>query len=69
LPEAHQLIVHEAILFVFVSVRTIKRHHHHVVELVDVVNNFLTLFLYEVLDKGVSANGTSVTVVNGRSPE
>jgi hypothetical protein len=35
--------VHEAIL--------------HVVELVDVVHNFLTLFLYKVLDKSVSANG------------
>jgi hypothetical protein len=43
LPEAHQLIVDEAIL--------------HVVELVDVVYNFLTLFLYKVLDKSVSANG------------
>jgi hypothetical protein len=43
LPEAHQLVVDEAIL--------------DVVELVDVVHNFLTLFLYKVLDKSVSANG------------
>jgi hypothetical protein len=43
LPEAHELVVHEAIL--------------DVVELVDVVHNFLTLFLYKVLDKNVSANG------------
>ena len=29
----------------------------NVVELVDVLHNFLTLFLYKVLDKSVSANG------------
>jgi hypothetical protein len=29
-----------------------------VVELVDVVHNFLTLFLYQVLNKSVSANAT-----------
>ena len=28
-----------------------------VVELIDVLHNFLTLFLYKVLDKSVSANG------------
>jgi hypothetical protein len=30
-----------------------------VVELVDVVHNFMTLFLYKVLDKSVSANGNT----------
>ena len=44
LAEAHKLVVDEAIL--------------DVVELVDVLHNFLTLFLYnKVLDKIVSANG------------
>jgi hypothetical protein len=43
LAEAHELVVDEAIL--------------DVVELVDVVHNFPTLFLYKVLDKSVSANG------------
>ena len=43
LAEAHKLAVDEAIL--------------DVVELVDVLHNFLTLFLYKVLDKRVSANG------------
>jgi len=43
LAEAHKLAVDEAIL--------------DVVELVDVLHNFLTLFLYKVLDKSVSANG------------
>ncbi len=41
--EAHELVVDEAIL--------------DVVELVDVLHNFLTLFVYKVLDKSVSANG------------
>ena len=39
----NELVVDEAILDVF--------------ELVDVLHNFLTLFLYKVLDKNVSANG------------
>ena len=44
LAEAHKLVVDETIL--------------DVVELVDVLHNFLTLFLYnKVLDKIVSANG------------
>jgi hypothetical protein len=43
LAEVHELVVDEAIL--------------DVVELVDVVHNVLTLFLYKVLDKSVSANG------------
>jgi len=43
LAEAHKLVVDESILDVF--------------ELVDVLHNFLTLFLYKVLDKNVSANG------------
>jgi hypothetical protein len=43
LQEAHKLVVDEAIL--------------DVVELVDVLHNFLTRFLYKVLDKSVSANG------------
>ena len=37
-----------------------------VVELIDVLHNFLTLFRYKVLDKSVSANGNpkaNVTVV------
>ena len=43
LAEAHKLVVDEAIL--------------DGVELVDVLHNFRTLFLYKVLDKSVSANG------------
>jgi hypothetical protein len=43
LAEAHKLVVDEAIL--------------DVVELVNVLHNFLTLFLYKVLDKSISANG------------
>jgi hypothetical protein len=42
LAEVHELVVDEAIL--------------DVVDLVD-INNFLTLFLYKVLDKSISANG------------
>ena len=52
LAEAHKLVVDEAIL--------------DVVELVDVLHNFLTLFLYRVLDKRVSANvnpKANVTVI------
>ena len=41
LAEADKLVVDEAIL----------------VELIDVLHNFQTLFLYKVLDKSVSANG------------
>ena len=43
LAEADELVVDEAIL--------------HVVELINVIHNFLTLFLYKVLDKSISANG------------
>jgi hypothetical protein len=43
LAEADELVVDEAIL--------------DVVELINVLHNFLTLFLYKVLDKSVSANG------------
>ena len=43
LAKPNELVVDEAIL--------------DVVELVDVLHNFLTLFLYKVLDKSVSANG------------
>jgi hypothetical protein len=43
LAETQKLVVDEAIL--------------DVVELVDVLHNVLTLFLYKVLDKSVSANG------------
>jgi hypothetical protein len=59
LAEAHELVVDEAIL--------------DVVELVDVVHNFLTLFLYKVLDKSVSANGNPranvVVIYKGRGGE
>ena len=43
LAEAEELVVYEAIL--------------DVVELINVLHNFLTLFRYKVLDKSVSANG------------
>ncbi len=43
LAEAEELVVYEAVL--------------DVVELIDVLHNFLTLFRYKVLDKSVSANG------------